>query len=136
MILVVDVPQTVNNHGVDHFPVTHALTITGAIEHVRRQAHALLTAGNDNFAVTGGNRLRGQHDRFQARAANRIDRQARNAMGQAGLEYRLTRRVLPHAGSEHLTHDDFANQVRRQARAFQHCLDDCSTQFGGWRFGQ
>jgi hypothetical protein len=37
VVLVVHVPQAVDDHGVDHLPVAHALAVARAQQHVRRQ---------------------------------------------------------------------------------------------------
>jgi hypothetical protein len=42
VVLVVDVPQAIDDHGVDHLPVAHALTLATAHQDVRRQRHVLL----------------------------------------------------------------------------------------------
>ena len=66
VVLVVNVPQAVDDHAVDHFPVAHALTIARVIQNVRRGTHVFLPACNDDVAVPVSHGLRRQHDCFQA----------------------------------------------------------------------
>ena len=136
VVLVVDVPQAVHDHGVHHLPVTHALAVARAVEHVRRSAHVFLSTGNHNFAVARGHRLRSQHDGFETRAANSVDGQAGNSVRETGLDDRLARRVLADTSGQHLTHDDFTDLLSIQARTLQHGLDNSSAQLGGRRLGQ
>ena len=77
VVLVVDVPQAVDDHGVDHLPVAHALAVARARQHVRRGAHVLLAAGDHDLAVAPGDRLRRQHHGLQAGAADGVDGQCR-----------------------------------------------------------
>src|SRR3546814_10196405 len=71
MIAVEGVPEPVLDHGVDHLEIAHlrALAQLGA---VRRQAHALLAAGDDDVAVAQPDRLGAQRDGAQARAAHLV----------------------------------------------------------------
>ena len=119
VVLVVDVPQAVDDHGVDHLPVAHALAVAQPLQHVRRGAHVFLAAGDHDLAVARGHGLRGQHHGLQARAADGVDGQRRDFLGQAGLDQRLARRVLADAGGQHLAHDDFTDLVGRQPGALQ-----------------
>ncbi len=85
VVLVVDVPQAVDDHRVDHLPVAHALAVARAEQHVRRQAHVLLAAGDDDLVVAVADRLGGEHHRLQAGAADRVDGhgRARSAAGRS-----------------------------------------------------
>ena len=80
VVLVVHVPQAVGDHRVDQLPVAHALAVARVVQHVRRQAHALLAAGDHDLAVAVADRLRGQHHGLQARAAHLVDRQRRHRL--------------------------------------------------------
>jgi hypothetical protein len=55
---------------------------------------------------------------------------------KARFHHRLPRRVLAHAGRQHLAHDDFSNEVGRQAGALGDRLDDGRTELGRGDFGQ
>ena len=75
VVLVVDIPQSVHDHGVLHFPVAHALPIARALQYVGGQAHAFLTAGYHDLAVTRCHGLSSQHHGLQPRATDSIDGQ-------------------------------------------------------------
>ena len=51
--------------------------------------------------------LVGEHDGFQARAADFVDRERADGLGQAGEDRRLSGRVLAQARADHITHDHF-----------------------------
>ena len=136
VVLVVHIPQAVNDHAVDHFPVAHALAIARVVQNVGRSAHVFLTTGDDNFAVAPGHSLRGQHHRFEARATHRIDGQSRHLFGNTRLHQGLACRVLPSTGCQDLAHDDLAHQSRVQARAGHHLTHHQAAQLCGAEFGQ
>ena len=99
-------------------------------------AHVFLATRDDDLAVAPSHRLGGQHHGFEARAADGVDGQARNALRKACFEHGLARCVLAHARRQHLTHDDFANQVSAELGALQHRTDNRSAQLSGGCFGQ
>ena len=86
------------------------------------EAHALLAAGDDDLVVTGHDGLSRQHHGLEAGAADLVDGHGRHALRQAGLDDRLTRRVLAAASGEHLTEDDLADLLATEAAAAQQVL--------------
>ena len=136
VVLVVNVPQAVNDHAVDHLPVAHALAFAAAHQHVGAGAHVLLATGDDNFAVAPGHRLCGQHDCFEAGAADRVDGEGRRLFRNAALEQGLPCRVLTGTRRQHLPHDDLAHLVWRQASTLEQGLDDGCSQLRRRRLGQ
>ena len=136
VVLVVDVPQAVHDHGVHHIPVAHALALAAAQQHVGRGAHVFLAAGDHDFAVAIGHGLGGQHHGLKTGAAHRVDGERRGFFGHATLDERLARRVLARACRQHLAHDDFTNLVGAQPGALQQVFDDRSTQLRRRHFGQ
>ena len=136
VVLVVDVPQAVDDHRVDQLRVAHAKAVARAVQHVRRRAHVLLAARDHDVRVAAGDGLRAQHRRLEAGAADLVDGHRRDHVGQAGPDRRLARRVLPDAGREHLAHDDFGDLVGRDARALQHLPDDVRAQPGRRHAGE
>src|SRR6185503_4461538 len=89
VVLVVDIPQAVDDHAVDQFGITHAKAVARARKHVRGRAHIFLAAGDDDVGVAATHRLRGQHHRLQSRAADLVDRHRRNLRRQSSLDRRL-----------------------------------------------
>src|SRR5205085_10544625 len=61
--------------------------------------------------------LRGQHHPLQPRPADLVDRDRRDAEGDAAVERRLPRRVLAEARLYDAAHDTFVNLFRGDARA-------------------
>src|SRR5919109_86471 len=94
VILVVHVPQAVDDHGVDHLRVAHAEALARAHQRVRRKAHRLLPAGDHDVGVAVRDRLRAEHRRLEPRAAHLVDRHGGNHLGESGLYRRLPRPVL------------------------------------------
>ena len=97
VLAAVHVPQAVQDHGVKKFSVAESIAFAGLGEQVGRAAHALHAAGHDQRRVAGANRLVGEHDGFQARAADLVDRERPDGIGQAGENRRLAGWVLAQA---------------------------------------
>jgi hypothetical protein len=136
VVIVERIPQTVADHRVDDLRVAHAQTGACARHHIVGQAHVFLAAGNDHLGVAATNRLRTQMQGFQARAANLVQGQRRHGERQAGLDRRLTRRVLASAGGQHLAHDHFINLRTVQTGLFQQLADHRRAQINGGHAGQ
>ena len=75
VIAVEGVPQAVLDHRVDELDVAH-LGAVAQVRGVRRLAHALLAAGDDDLGRAGQDLLGAERDRAQARAAHLVDRKA------------------------------------------------------------
>ena len=79
---------------------------------MRRLAHALLAAGDDDRAIAQPDRLEAERHRAQARAAQLIDAVGRLLDRDAGGDRRLTGRVLAGAGGEDLADDHLVHLAR------------------------
>lgn len=84
VVVVVGIPQAVVDHRVDHLPVAHALAIARAHHHMRRSAHVLLAAGDDDVRIAATDGLRGQMGGLEARAADLAATQRKPARRSAG----------------------------------------------------
>jgi hypothetical protein len=104
VIAVEDVGQAVLDHRVDQLDVAH-LGAAAKILGVGGKAHALLAAGDDDGGVAGLDRLGGERDGAQARAADLVDAPGRDLLGHAGRHRRLARRILALGGGQHLAED-------------------------------
>ncbi len=136
VVLVVDVPEAVGDHGVDQLPVAHAHAVARVGQHVAAHAHAFLAAGDDDLGVAALDRLRREVGRLQARAAHLADDEGRHAVGQSRLDDGLARRVLAGAGGEHLAEDHLVDALGGDARALQQRLDDGGAQVRGGNLGE
>ena len=136
VILVIHIPQAINDHAVDHFPIAHALTIARVVQNMGRGTHVFLATGDDDFAVAPGHGLSGQHDRFETRPTHRIDGQCRYLLWDTCLHQGLASWVLPGTRSQHLAHDDLTHQRWIQTRTGQHFTNHQAAQLGGAEFGQ
>jgi hypothetical protein len=95
VVLVVDVPQAVDDHRVDQLPVAHALAVARVRQHVRRHAHALLAPGDHDLRVAVADGLRREHHGLEARAAHLVDGHRRHRVRQAALDDGLARGFWP-----------------------------------------
>ncbi len=68
MVAVEGVPEPVSDHRIDQLGVAH-LDAVSEMNAVRRLAHALLAAGDDDVAVAGADRLIAERHGAQPRAA-------------------------------------------------------------------
>ena len=97
VLVAVDVPEAVEDHGVEELTVAESIALAGFGEQVGRTAHALHAAGDDQRRVAGADRLVGEHDGFQARAADLVDRECTDGIGQTGEDRRLAGGILAQA---------------------------------------
>ena len=128
VVLVVHIPQTVDDHGIDQFCIAHAETVTRTLQHVRRRTHVFLTTGNDDVCIAGFDGLRCQMRCFQTAATDFINRHSRNDVRQTGLDNRLTCRILTNACRQYLTQQYFTDLLTLQAGFGQQCFDDGCSQ--------
>ena len=117
--VVVDVPQAVPDHRVDQLAVAEAHARARFRQQVRRVAHALHAAGDDHFGIARADRLGREHHALEARAADLVDREGADAVGNPGLARRLTSGVLAEPRLQHVAHDHLLDGVGRHARAAQ-----------------
>ena len=136
MVLVVHIPQAVDDHRVDQLRVAHAEAVTRAFQHVCRGAHVFLAAGDNHVGVAALDRLRREMNGLETAAAHLADRHGGHHVGEPALERSLACRVLTIAGSQHLAHDDLRYLLGFQPGFLQQRLDDFRTQLGGGNLGQ
>ena len=66
VVLVVHIPQTVDDHAVNQLPVTHALAVPRVGQQMGCSAHIFLATRDDDVAVAPSHRLSSQHHGFEA----------------------------------------------------------------------
>ena len=93
VVAVEGIPQAVLDHGVDELHVAH-LGAVAQVRAVRRLAHALLAAGDDDAGGAERDLLGAERDRAQARAAQLVHAPGRRVDRDAGADRGLPRRVL------------------------------------------
>src|SRR6516162_4260531 len=123
VIAVEGIPQPVAYHRVDELGIAH-LDAVAQVDAVRRLAHALLSAGDDDLRIAVADRLIAEGHGAQARAAELVDPIGCHLVGDAGGDCGLAGRVLALTGSEDLAHDYLGNLFRPDLGATQR-LDDC-----------
>jgi hypothetical protein len=135
VVAVEGVPQAVLDHGVDHLVVAHL--VAGAhVGAMRRQRHVLLAAGHHDGAVAGQDLLRRDGDGPEARAADLVEGPGGGAVGDAGLDGGLARRVLALARGQHLAEDDLVDVAAVDAGLFHGRLHHDGAQIMGRRIGK
>ena len=102
--------------------VAHLLAVA-QMGDMRRQAHALLAAGDHDVGIAAGDLLGAERDGPQPRAAHLVHAEGGGLHGNAGGDRRLPRRVLALAGRQHLTHDDFIDVGRIDLGPLERRLD-------------
>src|SRR5271165_4800853 len=111
VIAVERVPEPIAYHRVDELGIAH-LHAVAQVDAVRRLAHALLTAGDDDLGITVADRLIAERHGAQSRTAELVDAIGGHLIGDAGGDRGLAGRVLALAGGEDLAHDHLANFFR------------------------
>ena len=136
MVVVEGVPQAVADQAVLQLRVTQAQAGARLGQHVGRQTHALLAAGQDQVGFAQSDGLGGQVHGLQARAAQLVDGYRRHLEGQAGPNRRLAGRILAAAGGQDLAEDHFVDLRRLHAGALQHRADQVRPEFMGRKGGK
>ena len=101
------VPQPVVNHPVHELRVARLDAGAHAEDVMGRVRHRLHPAGDDALLVARPDRLGGEHDRLEPRAAHLVDRDRRDRARKSRMDRRLACGRLPHPTLEHVAHDHF-----------------------------
>ncbi len=123
-------PEPVADHHVDELPVAEAVAVAPVLEQVGRPAHVLHAAGDDHLGVAEPDRLGGEGDGLQPRAAHLVHGHRRDPGRQARAHRRLPGRVLPEAGLEDVPHQDLLDRLRVDAGAADRLLDGDAPECG------
>ena len=105
------------DHQVLDLAVAHAQAVAQPGQRVRRVAHGLHAAGHHDLGIAQAHRLRGQHHGLQSRAADLVDGERADRVGQPGLERGLPRRRLAQAGRDDVAQDALVDLRRIQPGA-------------------
>jgi hypothetical protein len=113
-------PESVDDERVAEHGVAVAQLMGTAVDQVRRAAHALDAAANEQMAVAGTDRLCREHDRLDARAADFVDRGRADRFGHAASNGALARNILAESGRHDVPDQDFVDLGPiRNAGAFE-----------------
>ncbi len=129
VVLVVDVPQAIDDHRVDQLAVHHAQPVARTVKCVRREAHAFLTARDHDAGIAGFDRLCGEMCGLQSRTADFVDGHRRYHVGKAGADGGLARRVLAGGRGQYLAHQHFAHCVWLHAGPGDQRANDFGAEF-------
>ena len=137
VVLVEDVPQAVDDHGVDHLRVAHAKAVARAVQHVRRGLMfswpPATTMSESPLAIACAPSIAA----FRPEPQTLLMVIAGTMSGRPARIDRLARRVLADARGEHLAHDDFGDLLGRDAGALeQHLADDVRAEVGRGDLGE
>ena len=94
VVAVEGIPQPVADHRIDELGIAH-LDAVAQMDAVRRLAHALLAAGDDDLGIAVADRLIAERHGAQPRAAELVDAVGGDLERDAGGDRGLPRRVLP-----------------------------------------
>ncbi len=131
VLAAVNIPETVQDHGVEKLSVAESIALACFGEQVRGAGHAFQATGHDQRRVAGANRLVGEHDGLESRAAHLVDRERPDGIGQAAEDRCLAGWILTQAGRDHVAHDDFVDRLRGDPGPFEEGLDAGSAELGG-----
>ena len=122
--IFVHVPQTVVDHGINHFLIAQAETAARAFQQVRTIGHGFHAAGDDHFGFAELHRLRREADGFQSGAANFVDSHGRHARVEAAAQRGLTRGILAEARLDDVAQNRFVNLIWLDASAAHYFAHD------------
>ena len=135
VIAVEGIPQAVLDHGVDQLDTAHLHAVAQMLA-VRRLAHQLLAAGDDDVAVAVEDGLIAERHRAQSGTAELVHAPRGTFDRNAGRDGGLAGRVLALTGGQDLSHDDFGHLGALDAGALERLLDGNLAQFMGRQAGQ
>ena len=135
VVLVVNVPEPVDDHAIDELRIAHAEPVARTEQHMGCGAHVFLPAGNDDVCVAAADRLRRQHHRLEARSADLVDGHGRHRSGQPRLDERLPRGVLTAARSENLAEDHFRHLIGLDLATREELPDNSGAEIRRGRLG-
>ena len=130
VIAVEGIEQTIFQHRVDEFHITHLCT--GAHKGgMMGGRHAFLSARHDNAGITIGDLLQAECDGAQARAAELVQLPGGLFLRNARLHGGLTGSVLSLTSGQDLAHNHFVDVAGGDIGPLQRALDGGSTQIMG-----
>ena len=129
--VLVGVPETVHDHGIEDLGVPEAVPATELRQQVRSVGHRLHAARHDEFHVAGLDSLGRQPDGLESRAADLVDGHRGHAGVESALESRLARRVLPQPRRNDVAHDNLVHLGRLDAGAGYGLADYASSEIDG-----
>src|SRR5262249_40472598 len=124
-------PEAVMHHRVDHLGVAHTIAGARLGQQVRRIAHAFHAAGDVEVPVAGLDRLRGEHYRLEAGAADLVDGDGGDIRWDATMQRRLARRSLALARGDDVAHDDLVDVGDIDACALDRLTDSDGAKLRG-----
>jgi len=107
VVVLVNVPQPVTNHGIDYLGIAHAESLASLRQKVGCVGHGFHAAGYNHGAIGGRNRLFGKPDGFQSRTANLVDGHCSNFGSQPSNEQIVIPGQCPTAQDRQGRDDDF-----------------------------
>src|SRR5690349_24767291 len=110
-------PKSIVDHRIDQLTISESITFARSCQQVRRVAHRLHAARDDDLSVAELHSLRRHHHRFQTRATHLVHSHCGNCRRYSSLQCRLPRGILSQACLNHTSHDHFINVFRLHARA-------------------
>ena len=120
VVVVEDIPQAVPDHRIDEFERAHP-GAGAQMGDMRRPAHALLAAGNDDAGLAGADEQRTHNDGTQSRAAHLTDAEGRRLQGHPGGKRRLADRILPLPANQDLAEHGIVHLLGIDFRTLERC---------------
>ena len=109
VVVVVDIPKAVVNHGVDELLVAKAVSLARLHEEIRRVGHRFHSSGDDDGTVICLNGLRGESDSFESRATNLVYSHGTYFRRQTSEDGGLARWILTESSGDDVAHDALVN---------------------------
>ena len=136
VLVVAGAPEAVVHHGVDGFGIAHAKAFARVGKKVRRVGHGLHAAGYGDLGITEGDGLGGETDGFETGAADHVDGESGDGVGEAAAEGCLAGGVLAEAGGENAAHDAFGYVRGLDAGALDGGADGDGAELDGGEVGE
>ncbi len=111
VVVVVNVPETIIDHGIDNHVIAHAEAFARGGHEIGCVGHGLHATGNHDFRITGLDGLCSESHGLEAGTADLVDGHGANLRRESAFNGSLARRVLSKAGLENIAHDAFIHEI-------------------------
>src|ERR1700733_670641 len=136
VVVIVNIPEPVVNHGVDDLLITEAISLASLHEEIGRVGHGFHASGNDDGTVAGLDGLRREGDSFESRATNLVYSHGTYFGRQTSEDGGLASGILTESSGEDVAHDAFVHLLGIDVGAVHGFANDDGAELRRGKIGE